>query len=160
MNSNPSEEHPTMTVTMHSTRFGEMQIPAESVIEFPTGLIGLAGTRYALLARSSESAFIWLHSLEDPELAIPVTNPWRFFGDYEVELSDDEAERLGINDSAQTSVYVTVRAAQELEDFCANLAAPILICEGRGHQVINQAPDAPVRAPLFAGLERERTQAA
>jgi len=60
----------------------------------------------------------------------------------------------------QTSVYVTVRAAQELEDFCANLAAPILICAGIGHQVINQAPDAPVRAPLFAGLERERTQAA
>ncbi len=149
-----------MTVTLYSTRFGEMEIPSESVIEFPTGLIGLAGTRYALLARSPESAFIWLHSLDDPELAIPVTNPWRFFGEYEVELSDDEAERLGISEAEQTSVYVTVRAAQELEDFCANLAAPILICAGIGHQVINQAPDAPVRAPLFAGLERERTQAA
>lgn len=159
-NDDRSKEHATMTVTMHSTRFGEMQIPEDSVIEFPSGLIGLAGTQYTLLARSPESAFIWLHSLEDPELAIPVTNPWRFFGDYEVELSDDEAERLGIGETDQTSVYVTVRAAQELEDFCANLAAPILICRGRGHQVINQAPDAPVRAPLFSGLSRERTQAA
>jgi flagellar assembly factor FliW len=25
----------------------------------------------------------------------------------------------------------------------------------QGHQVINQAPDAPVRAPLFAGLQEE-----
>ena len=30
------------------------------------------------------------------------------------------------------------------------IAAPILVTAGRGHQVINQAPDAPVRAPLFA----------
>jgi len=45
---------------------------------------------------------------------------------------------------------VTVRAGEELEDFSANLRAPILIAQGAGHQVINQAPDAPVRAPLFA----------
>jgi flagellar assembly factor FliW len=155
-----SEERPTMTVTLHSTRFGDLDIPAESVLEFPTGLIGLPGTQYALLARSTDSAFIWLHSLDDPELAIPVTNPWRFFSGYEVELSDDEAERLGIDEADHTSVYVTVRAAEELQDFCANLAAPILIAGKVGHQVINQAPDAPVRAPLFAGVDGDTAKAA
>ena len=137
-------------VTMHSTRFGRLEIPREAVIEFPAGLIGLGGDRYALLAREEDSAFIWLHSLEDPELAIPVTNPWRFFPTYEVELSDDEADRIGADDSDDTAVYVTVRAGEVLEDFSANLRAPILIAQGAGHQVINQAPDAPVRAPLFA----------
>lgn len=141
-----------MSVTMYSTRFGELEIPEEAVLEFPTGLIGLGGSRYALLARDDDAAFVWLHSLDDPDLAVPVTNPWRFFGSYEVELSDEEAERIGIEDAASTSVYVTVRAAESLADFCANLAAPILIAGGRGHQVINQAPDAPVRAPLFADL--------
>jgi flagellar assembly factor FliW len=155
-----SEDHPDMMVTLHSTRFGEISIPEESVLEFPTGLIGLPGTHYALLARSSDSAFVWLHSLEEPDLAIPVTNPWRFFSDYEVELSDDEAERLGITSSDQTSVYVTVRAAEALEDFTANLAAPILITGHSGHQIINQAPDAPVRAPLFAGQTGEGVKAA
>ena len=67
------------------------------MIEFPNGLIGLGGTRYALLARSDDSAFVWLHSLDDPDLALPVTNPWRFFDDYEVELSDDEAARIGLD---------------------------------------------------------------
>lgn len=147
-----------MTVTIQSARFGTIEIPDESTLDFPTGLIGLPGTHYALVARSSESAFLWLHSLEDPELAIPVTNPWNFFDDYEVEVSDDEAQRLGFADAEQTSVYVTVRAADTLEAFCANLAAPILICGRVGHQVINQArPDFPVRAPLFGQL---RTQAA
>lgn len=141
-----------MPVTLHSSRFGTMEIPEAAVLDFPSGLIGLGGTRYALLARDDDAAFVWLHSLDDPELAVPVTNPWRFFGSYEVELSDEEAERIGIEDATATSVYVTVRAAESLEDFCANLAAPILISAGRGHQVINQAPDAPVRAPLFADL--------
>ncbi len=145
----------SMAVTLNSTRFGRLEVPAEAVIEFPNGLIGLHGTRWALLARAEDSAFVWLHSLDDPELAVPVTNPWRFFGDFEVELSDEEADRIGVSDADQTSVYVTVRAAEALEDFHANLRAPILIAGGRGHQVINQAEDAPMRAPLFAGLATE-----
>ena len=139
-----------MTVTVESTRFGSLEIPAEAVVEFPHGLIGLGGSRYALLARSEESTFLWLHSLEDPALAIPLTNPWRFFPSYEVELSDDEAERIGVSESDETTVYVTVRAAESLEDFSANLRAPIVIANGHGHQIINQAPDSPVRAPLFS----------
>jgi flagellar assembly factor FliW len=138
-----------MAVTLQSTRFGQLEIPEEAVIEFPLGLIGLGGSRYTLLARSEDAAFVWLHSLDDPALALPVTNPWRFFDSYEVEIADDEAERLGLGTSADTAVYVTVRAAEALEDFSANLRAPILVSGGIGHQVINQAPDAPVRAPLF-----------
>src|SRR5881275_133495 len=140
----------TETLTLESTRFGQLEIPHDAVVEFPNGLIGLGGTRYALLARSEDATFVWLHSLEDPDLALPLTNPWRFFTSFEVELGDDEAERIGIDQSDDTAVYVTVRAAETLEDFSANLRAPILIAQGCGHQIINQAPDAPVRAPLFA----------
>lgn len=152
------EDH--MTVVLQSSRFGRIEIPPDAVLDFPSGLIGLGGTRYALLARSEESAFVWLHSLDDPSLAIPLTNPWRFFPSYEVELSDEEADRLGITDAEATSVYVTVRAAESLQDFCANLAAPILVAKGRGHQVINQAPDAPVRVPLFPHAATETDEPA
>jgi flagellar assembly factor FliW len=149
-----------MAVTLQSSRFGELQIPEEAVLDFPSGLIGLGGRRFALLARSDESAFVWLHSMDDPDLAIPVTNPWRFFEDYAVELADDEAERLGINDPSEAIVYVTVRSAAALDDFCANLRAPILVVGTTGHQVINQAPAAPVRAKLFSGLQEEPSRAA
>jgi flagellar assembly factor FliW len=140
----------TQTITLESTRFGQLEIPHDAVVEFPNGLIGLGGKRYALLARSEDATFVWLHSLEDPDLALPLTNPWRFFTSFEVELADDEAERIGVGETDETAVYVTVRAAESLEDFSANLRAPILIAHGCGHQVINQSPDAPVRAPLFA----------
>ena len=147
---------PSMSLTVHSTRFGRIELAEEAIVEFPNGLIGLPGRRWALLARAEDSAFVWLQSLDAPELAVPVTNPWRFFDDYEVELSDQEAERIGVQDAEQTSVYVTVRAAEALEDFSANLRAPILITEGRGHQVINQADrDYALRVPLFAELATE-----
>ena len=145
----------SMAVTLHSTRFGRLDVPSDAVIEFPNGLIGLGGTQFALLARSEDSAFVWLHSMDDPDLAVPLTNPWRFFGEFELELSDEEAARIGIDDADQTTVYVTVRAAEALEDFHANLRAPIVIAHGRGHQVINEAAEAPMRAPLFAGLATE-----
>jgi flagellar assembly factor FliW len=141
-----------MPVNIESTRFGSIEIPDEGVIEFPHGLIGLAGTRYALVAKEEDSAFVWLHSVDDPSLALAVTNPFQFFPTYEVLLSDSEAERIGITSADQADVFVTVRTAPELENFRCNLRAPILISAGRGFQVINEAEDAPVRAPLFEAL--------
>lgn len=135
---------------IESTRFGRLEIAEEAIVEFPAGLIGLRGSRYALLARSDDAAFVWLHSLEDGGLAIPLTNPFGFFPGYEVVLSDAEAARIGITDPADADVWVTVRAGAELGDFSANLLAPILVSRGRGWQVINEAPDVAVRAPLFA----------
>ena len=139
-------------VTLRSTRFGELEIPAEAVLEFPNGLIGLGGSRYTLLARAEDAMFVWLHSVDDPAIAIPLTNPWKFFADYAVELSDADEERIGIADPADAQVYVTVRAAEAMEDFTANLRAPILLVSGRGYQIINQLPDTPVRVPLLSGV--------
>jgi len=138
-----------MPVTIDSTRFGAVEVPDDAVLEFPNGLIGLGGTRYTLIAREESAPFLWLHSLDDPSLAIPVTNPWFFFSSYEVEVSDAEAERIGVTDPSQADVYVTVRSAEAIKDFRANLRAPILVAGGRGHQVINDAAGTSVRAPLF-----------
>lgn len=144
-----------MTHSIESTRFGQLDIADEAVIEFPDGLIGLGGSRFTLLAREADSAFVWLHSLDEPSLAIPVTNPFRFFADFAVELPDEESDRIGIHDAAEADVYVTVRAGEELGDFAANLLAPILISKGRGWQIINEADGMPVRAPLFADLAEQ-----
>ena len=139
-----------MTQTLKSTRFGDVELPDEAVVDFPSGLIGLPGRRWALVPHGQDGVFVWLHSMEDPDLALPLTKPWSFFPRYEVELSDSEAERIGVSDPAEAEVWVTVRAAEEAENFSANLRAPIIISGGRGFQVINEADDAPVRAPLFA----------
>ena len=137
-----------MTHTLKSTRFGDVELTDDAVVDFPNGMIGLRGTRYALIPHDDSHTFLWLHSMDDPDLALPVTRPWTFFPAYEVELSDSEAQRIGVTDPAAAEVFVTVRAVGEAKDFSANLRAPIIMSGGRGFQVINEADDAPVRAPL------------
>ena len=141
-------------LTIQSTRFGEVEVEPDAVLSFPRGLIGLGGSRYALLTTDPESPFSWLHSIEDPDLALPVTRPWEFFADYEVVVSDEEARALGLgDDAAPADVWVTVRAAQSLEDFTVNLRAPIVVTSAAdgpaAFQVINDAPGLEVRTPLF-----------
>lgn len=149
-----------MPLTIDSTRFGKVEIDPASVIEFPHGMIGFESRRFALVAREADADFLWLHSLDEPELALPVTDPRRFFSDFAVEISEEERARLGLPQLTETEIYVTVRASDQLEGFTANLRAPIVVSDGRGHQVINQADGATLRAPLFGELAQEAASAA
>jgi flagellar assembly factor FliW len=139
--------------TIHSTRFGAIEIPAEDIIEFPLGLIGLGGLRYALLDRNPGSNFFWLHSLEDPALALPVVDPRLFFRPFPLALADEDRERIGAEDPAAAQIYVTVRTAPDPADVLVNLRAPLVVQEGRGYQVLNSAPGAELRVPLFAPVD-------
>ena len=137
-----------MAVSFTSSRFGDVQVDDDAVLAFPQGLIGLGGERFALLGDEGE-AILWLHAVDDPDLAVPVADPWTFFPDYAVDVSDDDAERLGITDAGQARVLVVVRVGATAEECYANLKAPILVAGGTGHQVLNEA-EAPLRAPLLA----------
>ncbi len=84
---------------IESTRFGTIEIRDDAVLTFPDGLIGLArhavrAGRAATTTRPS-SGCTRSTTRRSP---LPVTNPWLFFGDYEVRVSDDDAERLGLDE--------------------------------------------------------------
>ena len=136
---------------IESTRFGTVDIRDDAVITFPEGLIGLPGTLWALLAQSESSAFYWLHSLDDASVALPVTNPWLFFSDYEVSVPDEDAGLLNLASADQADIFCVVRASDRIEDFTINLRGPLVVhaAERRGRQIINER-DYDVRQPLFA----------
>jgi flagellar assembly factor FliW len=140
---------PAATQLVDTSRFGAVDVISDSVIVFPDGLIGLGGNRYALLRTDPVSPFLWLQSLDDPEIALPVTNPHRFFKDFTVELEDSDAEQLGLDGGEAADVYVTVTASSVITDITVNLKAPILIADRRGHQVMNKRSNAAVKTPLI-----------
>jgi flagellar assembly factor FliW len=121
---------------IESTRFGTFQVREDLVLTFSEGLIGLPGQRYALVAKDEGSPFYWLHSAEHADVAVPVTNPWLFFSDYEVRVSDEDAEELG-------------------------LAAPVIIHRANrlGRQIINDAGGYSVRHHLFSEVELNEARA-
>jgi flagellar assembly factor FliW len=139
-----------MPVTFQSVRFGTVEIQPQDVIEFPFGLIGLGGLRYALIDRNPGTGFLWLHSVDDPALALPVVSPHLFFSDFRLDIAAEDRERCSLDDQSPVALYVTVRATPNPLDITANLRAPMVICHGRGYQVINTNEDAPLQAPLFA----------
>ena len=144
-----------------STRFGEVEVRDDAVLEFPDGLIGLPGTRYALLGNTPDSPFFWLHSVDHDDIAVPVTNPWLFFDSYEVRVSDDDAARLALADPADADIYCVVRATEDIENCSVNLAAPVVLHTNNrvGRQIINDAHGYAVREPLFGEVELGDVQA-
>ncbi len=138
-----------------STRFGSIEVRDDAVIDFPDGLIGLPGRRYALIAQSAASPFYWLHAVDEPAVAVPVTNPWLFFSDYEVKIGDEDARRLELQGPHSAEIFCVVRACPELADFTVNLASPVVIHAERllGRQVINEVGGYAVRQPLFSEVE-------
>ena len=148
------------TETYATSRFGSVEVLVDSIIEFPDGLIGLGGSRYALLSTDPSSPFLWLQSLDNEAVALPVTNPHRFFKDFAVELMESDAERVGFDDGLPADVYVTVTASSVVSEITVNLKAPILMRDGCGYQLINQREGVAVKTPLFPAQPPGTTAAA
>jgi flagellar assembly factor FliW len=145
---------------IQSTRFGTIEIRDDAVLDFPDGLPGLRGQRWAFVAKSDDSPFYWLHSVEDADVAVPVTSPWLFFSDYEVRVPEDEAHALGLHDPSDAYIVCVVRATEHLADFTINLAGPLIINAHSkvGRQVLNDAGGYSVRHPLFSEVELNEVQ--
>jgi flagellar assembly factor FliW len=145
---------------IEGTRFGAIEIQDDHVITFADGLPGLPGEHWGLVTTDENSPFFWLQSMEEAAVAIPVTSPWLWFGDYEVRLGDDEAGRLGLSDAGDAYIVCVVRAAENLDDFTINLVSPLVINAGsrRGRQVINDVGGYSVRHPLFSEVELDEVR--
>ncbi len=109
-----------------TTRFGVVDIADDKVITFPQGLLGFPDhRRYCLLEPGDEACFFWLQSLDEPALAFVVTDPARFFKDYEVPIRAEQAESLNIDKIEDAQVFVIVNKVGEM--LTANLQGPLLI---------------------------------
>jgi flagellar assembly factor FliW len=143
-----------LAVILTTTRFGDIEVAAESLLRFPEGLIGLGGSEYALIP-APRGPFVWCQSASDPGVALVLTRPERFFPHFRLELAEADAERVGLDGPEPTEVFVTVSAAPLAADCTANLKAPIVAIgtpgerPRRAHQVLNQADGAQLRTPLF-----------
>ena len=147
-------------LSFNSSRFGDLEIPAERLITSPEGIIGFPDfRRYALLDPSAgQSAFIWLHAVENPDLAFIVTDPKVFFPDYEIRTDIPDLQRLGLLEKEPPAVFVIVTVpANNPEKINANLLAPLLYfrSDNTMFQVVLEGTDWPLRAPLIELLEQE-----
>lgn len=147
---------------IESTRFGTFEVGDNAVLTFPDGVPGLPGEQYVLVARDENSPFYWLHSVEHADVALPVTNPWLFFPEYDVRVPDEDARRVALDAPEHAQILCVVRASDRLEDFTVNLAGPIVVnTTGKiGRQILNDTGGYSVRHPLFSEVELNEARVA
>ena len=66
---------------IETSRFGELEVDDQRLIEFADGILGFPGhTRFALVQTGQDSGFYWLQAVDCAELAFVVTDQWQRHG--------------------------------------------------------------------------------
>jgi len=112
----------------------------EADIALPAGLMGFTEVKnLELIHNTEELPFRWLRSVEDRSIAFVVVQPDGLIPEYELELSDEDAAEIGIDDPGEALVLniVTLRNGQP-EEATVNLIGPIVVNRetGTGRQVV------------------------
>lgn len=147
---------------VESVRFGTLSVDDDKIILFPKGIPGFEDVRrFFLLDHAGSPRIKWLHSVDDPSLALVVANPFDLFPDYRPDLPDEAARDLGIAapDRALMLTVLTVKAGRregEPPMITANLLAPIIISQDHrvGAQVLLKSGDYNVRQQVVVGIGR------
>ena len=141
------------------TKLGEIEVPKEKIITFKEGIPGLENLRKFVIVSNGSDPIMWLVSIEDESIALPVINPWLVRVDYVVDIPRDVMEELEINDMEDVQVWaVLVIPREKPEDMTINLLAPIVINvkKGLGKQVIMEGSGYEIRHLVREELERSK----
>jgi flagellar assembly factor FliW len=142
-------------VKCRSTRFGSFEIRDESILTFPSGLLGFPEQqRYVILDHDTEAPFKWLQSVDEPGLAFVILDPTIFHADYRVDVSADALTE--IRDGEETDVALVVILTIPSDDpsrITANLRGPLVISHKTklGKQLV-LSDEFPTRYPLFPSV--------
>jgi flagellar assembly factor FliW len=91
-----------------------------------------------------------LRAVDDPDVGFVVVPPWVFYPDYEFDLDDASAERLGLSVADDAIVLAVVTLRDRPEEATLNLLGPIVVNRHThdAAQVVLPTSSYSVRAPL------------
>lgn len=116
------------TVTVNLPRFGVCTYLESEVLAFPWGLPGF-GTlrRFIALNLESQDRFVWLQSLDDPDIALPAADPWSLFPDYAPKLPPYAMSSLELDRPEDVATLCVVVVTPGAAEMTMNLLAPIVV---------------------------------
>ena len=145
----------TKMLTVKTSRFGDVEVKENRAVHFPDGLLGFPERKdFVILDHKPDSPFFWLQSMDVPELAFVMTDPFLVKNDYLGDLSPSEKiffER-GNRDEIIVFTLVTIPPG-EVERMTVNLLGPLVIdAQSRiGKQIILANSGYDHRHPMMPG---------
>lgn len=135
-----------------ATRFGSFEVRAESVLAFPSGLLGFTEhRRYVILDHDTDAPFKWLQSVEEPALAFVIMDPALFHPGYHVDVPADALAEIGAKEREDLALVVILTIpSDDPVRITANLRGPLVISHRTklGKQLV-LSEEFPTRHPLF-----------
>ena len=145
--------------------FGTIDIADDKIITMEKGMIGFPElTHFALIFDEEKEAknfrIMWLQSMDDGDIAFPVTDPMTVLEDYKPSVNEEIIAPLGDVTEDNTYLLCTVTVPKRVEDFSMNLKAPIVINmdTNRGAQIITE-DDYPVKYKIYDLLKGNQERA-
>ena len=137
---------------VQSTRFGELEVSDEQILDFPQGLLGFPEEKqFALMEYKPDSPFYILQSLVDPDLTFLMINPFAFFNDYEFDMDDALMTEIGVTADNPPTVFNIATVKDKIENMTVNLAGPVLVNlrDRKAAQWVIEKTVFPTKYPLF-----------
>ncbi len=139
-------------------RFGEIAVDKSRVLTLPEGLWGFPDCRRYLLLEGEEHApFIWMQSLDDPDLCFVTADPLVFFPDYRIQSTRGELASIQLADVEKARVLVILVVPENPAEITANLQGPLVVnTEMRlGKQLVLLGDAYTTKHRVFPALEAE-----
>ncbi|MDP2877507.1 MAG: flagellar assembly protein FliW [Holophaga sp.] len=127
----------------------------EIIVKFPKGLVGSPELNEFRVFEPEGGPLKFLQSTLKPEIFFTCMDAAAVKADYQVPLTEKEAEELNLQSEKEAMVLVMVIHHEELHQTTANLAGPLVI-NTRTHLGIQAALEIkkfPLQYPLFAAKE-------
>ena len=132
-------------------RFGGYSYAETEVFDLPWGLPGFADLRrFVLIEVAGQNGILWLQSIEDTNVALPLASPWTFFDDYDPRIPLYAQAALGLENPEDFVIYCVLVAPRDGRPMTMNLLAPLVINIKTyvGRQVTLEDARYTVNAPL------------
>lgn len=144
-----------------TSRFGVIEVPDESAITFPEGIVGFKEARsFVLFDCGDEGIFKWMQAVEVPELAFVICEAQLIVPDYQIVIGAKEREMLKLGKVEDAVVCLIVRIAEDPMETTANLLGPVVMnTETRiGMQMVLVNPEYSTQHKVFVQAEEDQQE--
>lgn len=148
-------------MVIQTSRFGQVSLKQEDILNFSEGLLGFADLRqFVLLDDPSDEIFAWLQSCESAQIAFPVLEPELFTENYKVTLAKSDLEGLKLTSQEKARYFSIVTIPDDPTQMTANLKAPIVVnvAQKMARQCVLQDNNLAIREPIFTKLQQRVVQ--
>ena len=122
------------------TRFGDLEFEEDHLIQINEGLLGFPlSRRFLMFPYDEQSAFFWLQSADESDIAIIVVNPFDFFADLEFSIQDEDASSIGLDRGEDVEIFSLVTIPEGNPGAMrTNLAGPVVVnaANRQGKQIL------------------------